>query len=262
MSRSLKMLAAISVIVGYATITLAANSLVVSNSGKKTFFSKITQDSSGNLIVKSGNVSRKIKYGTYKYARVPLPSLVRKAAKALRYKKYDTAVSLFKKAYGEYRFLGWDAFCVYGSAQADMEMGKKKQAIDGLLRLKGAPSDPEKMPFYIKAKRLLAQLYVDEAQFDKAKVVLKELGACNDDAVAAFSNNLLAEILMKQGKRKDATLMYLRTALLFSKKNTKERPEALANVVKILKEDKNNKYKIFEKKLKEDYPSSKYIKNL
>lgn len=262
MSRNLKMLAAIAFFAGLVSITYAENPFVVSNSGKKSFFSKITQDSSGNLSVKKGKIARKIKAGTYKYARIPLPSLVKKAAKALRKKEYDKAVPLFKKAYSDYKFLGWDAFCVYGSAQASMGMGKKQDAVQGLLRLKGKPKDPGNMLYYIKAMRLLAQIYVDESQFDKAKVVLKELGACNDDAVAAFSNNLLGDILMKQGKTKDASLMYLRTVLLFSKKNSKERPEALSKVVKILKADKNNNYKKFEKMLRADYPSSKYTKSL
>jgi predicted negative regulator of RcsB-dependent stress response len=256
------MLVAIIVIVGQAAITYAEKPFVMSKSGKKTYFSKITQDSSGNLSVKSGSISRKIKAGNYKYARVPLPSLVKKAAKALRAKKYDSAVSLFKKAYAEYKFVGWGAFCVYGSAQAYMDMGEKNKAIKSLLRLKGKPRDPDNMPYYIKAKRLLAQVYVSENQYDNAKIVLKELGSCNNDDVAAFSNNLLGDILVKQGKRKDATLMYLRTALLFSKKNSKERPEALLKVIKILKEDKNNKYKTFEKMLRADYPSSKFIKSL
>ncbi|NOY74859.1 MAG: tetratricopeptide repeat protein [Kiritimatiellaeota bacterium] len=261
MTRIVKMLVAITVVVGLSAIVCAERPFVVMKSGKKEFFDKVTADGV-NLRVKKGSIARKIRKGDYKYARVPLPTLVRKAAKALGSKKYDSAVSLFKKAYDEYKLLGWDAFCVYGSARASVDMGKKKQAVDGLLRLKGKPEDPDKMLYYIKAKRLLAQLYVDDAQFDKAKVVLKELGACKNDAVAAFSNNLLGDILMKQGKRKDATLMYLRTALLFSEKNTKERPAALFKVIEILKQDRNNKYKDFEKILRKDYPMSKFTKSL
>jgi predicted negative regulator of RcsB-dependent stress response len=188
--------------------------------------------------------------------------MVRKAAKALRSKKYDEAVKIFKKAYREYKLLGWGAFCVYGMSQAYNDSGKKDEAISAVLKLKGKPKDPDSVKYYIKAKRLLASLYVQATKYDDAKKVLKELAACNDDSVAAFSNNLLGDILLKEGKRKDATLRYLRTVLLFSKKNTKERPEALIKVIKILKEDKNNKYKDFVKILKKDYPSSKFTTNL
>lgn len=261
MGRILKMSAAIAVIVGFSTITYAEKPFVVGKSGAKKFFDAIRADG-GNLVVKDGKISRKIHKGDYKYARVPLPSIVKKAAKALNKKKYDAALALYKKAYAEYKLLGWGPYCVYGMGKAYADAGKKNDAISALRLLKSKPLDPATWQWYIKVKKNLAQLYVDNGKFDDAKLVLKELGSCNDDAVAAFSNNLMGDILMKQGKRKDAVLMYLRTALLFSKKNTKERPQALAKVIRILKEDRNNKYKDFEKILRTDYPSSKFTKNL
>ena len=261
MSGIVKMSVAIVVVACFSTIVFAERPFVMMKTGKRPTYDKITEDG-GNLRVKKGTVSKKIRKGDFLYARVPLPSIVKKAAQALHSKKYDESINLFKKAYQEYKLLGWDTFCVYGLAQAYDESGKKDKAVSTLNLLKGKPKDPENFKYYIKAKRRLASIYVDEKKFDKAKVVLKELGSCNNDAVAAFSNNLLGDILLKQGKRKDATLMYLRTALLFSKKNKKERPEALLKVVKILKEDRSNKYKDFEKILKAEYPSSKYTKSL
>ena len=98
---------------------------------------------------------------------------------------------------------------------------------------------------------------------DKALEVLRKLAASPDDSAAAFANVTRGDILLKQGKSsKDALIMYLRTALVFTKSNKKERPLALFKVVKLLRKENNNKSTIFEKMLREDYPNSPYLKDL
>ena len=119
------------------------------------------------------------------------------------------------------------------------------------------PVDREKIARYLEAKKLLAELYIEKSNYPAAQTVLKELGNARSSSIAAFSNVKQGDILLKQGKKKDALLMYLRTVLLFNKSNTKERPEAFRKTISILKGDKNNKYLVFEKMAKADYPNFK-----
>ena len=242
----------------------AEKPFVVLKTGKKVIASKITADSSGNLTVSTGSVSRQIKKNAYKYARVPItqaPEVVR-MIKAFRSKQYSDVTMTFKSAYKKYRDLGWGSACIYLAAESLNRLNKKSAALAKLDMLK-TPTNPLEMKDYYKALRLQATLCVDTDKLDKAMDVLSKLAASPDPSAAAFANNTRGDILLKQGKpTKDALLMYLRTALLFNKNNKKERPEALFKIVKMLREEKNNKAQEFEKTLRQDYPDSKYLKDL
>lgn len=217
---------------------------------------KITSDSKGVLTYTASGFSQKIKPGDYEYARIPKPKEVNNAFNKLKSKKYDETVKEFEKAYQDYRYLGWDVYCIYYGAYALDKDGKKAEAIAMINRLTEMPEDRSKLPQYMEAKKLLAELYIEQSKFNEAQDVLKELGTAQSSAIAAFANVKQGDILLKKGKRKDALLMYLRTVLLFDKNNKKERPEALQKTVEILKGDRNNKYLVFEKMLKTDYPEA------
>ena len=237
---------------------------VVQKNGKKVVASKITADSSGNLTVVTGSVSRRVKRSAYKYARVPInqaPEVMR-MIRAFRGKKYSDAAAMFKSAYQKYHYLGWGTTCIYYAAESLNRLNKPSAALAKLSLLK-TPADPSEMSHYYKALRLQATLCVQADKLDEAMNALGKLAASPDPSVAAFANNTRGDILLKQGKpTKDALLMYLRTALLFSKNNKKERPEALVKIVKMLRAEKNNKAQDFEKMLRQDYPGSKYLKGL
>jgi len=223
---------------------------------------KITADSQGVLTYKKGQISQKIKPSAYLYARIPMPKKIRDASSKYKAKKYSEASSQFSKCYNEYKYLGWDVFCIYYDAMALDKLGKKSEAIVKIKLLEKIPLDRKKVKMYFEAKKNLATLYISMDQFNDASTILTQLGMSNNDSIAAFANNANGDILAKQGKKKDALLMYLRTVLLFPKTNKKERPAALVKTAKILKADKNNKYLDFEKILKTDYPGSKYISEL
>ena len=247
-----------------AAMVAAEKPFVVLKTGKRNVVSKITADSVGNLTVTSGSVSRQIKKSLYKYARVPInqaPEVVR-MIKAFRGKQYSDVAAMFQSAYQKYRYLGWGSACIYLAAESLNRLNKKPEALAILDMLK-APANPLEKKDYYKALRLQATLCVDANEADKAMNALSKLGASPDPSVAAFAYNTRGDILLKQGKStKDALLMYLTTALLFDKNNKKERPEALLKIVKILRAEKNNKAQDFEKMLKQDYPGSKYLKDL
>lgn len=221
---------------------------------KKITADKITSDSKGVLTYSASGFSQKMKPNGYIYARIPKPTEIFKAFSKLKSKKYADAAKYFESAYKKYRYLGWNVYCIYYEAYALEKLGKKAEAIVKIKKLDETPKDKTKMRRYMEAKKLLADLYIAENKFEPAQEVLKELGGAQDPAIAAFANNKQGDILAKKGKNKDALLMYLRTVLLFDKHNKKERPEALAKTVKLLKDSKNNKYLVFEKMLKADYP--------
>jgi predicted negative regulator of RcsB-dependent stress response len=244
-------------IAGFGIAATSADKPFIQTKNKKIVADKVTSDSRGVLSYTASGFSQKIKPGAYLYARIPKPKAVSKAFSRLKSRKYADAAKAFEKAYKDYRYVGWDVYCIYYGAYALEKAGKKAEAIARLNLLKKQPKDKTKINKYMEAKKLLAELYITDSKFPEAQKVLKELGAAPGEDIPAFANVKQGDILLKQGKRKDALLMYLRTVLLFDKSNKKERPEALKKTVEILKGDRNNKYLVFEKILKTDYPGAK-----
>jgi len=252
------------------TVSLAAGGLfaqkpfVLTATGKKRTYDKITSDASGTLTVTAGKISQKIKTSAYKYAWVPLQQApeVSNMYRAYKARKYTDVVVAFNPAYKKYRHLGWECFSILMVAKALNNLGKTPAAISKLELIKGKPDNPTESKYYFQAKRLLAELYVKNANLDKAKNALKDLSQSKDDAIVAFANNIRGDIYLKEGKTKDAIIEYAKTALLFEKTNKKERPEALRKIVQLLRQEKNNKAKNFEKILRQEYPGSKYLEGL
>lgn len=235
----------------------AEKPFIINKQGKKITADKITSDSKGTLTYTAKGFSQRMKPGQYKFARIPRPKSITSALSKIRSKQYDAAVKALDKCYQQYRYLGHDVDCIFYAAYCLEKLGKKSEAIAKINKLTEKPKDTSKMKKYMETKKLLADLYIAESKFKDAEEVLKELSGAQSPAIAAFANNKRGDILLKKGERKDALLMYLRTVLLFNKTNKKERPEALFQTIKILKDDRNNKYLEFEKILKTDYPSAK-----
>jgi predicted negative regulator of RcsB-dependent stress response len=241
----------------------AQKPFVMTAANKKQTYDKIT-DNNGILTAKAGPIVRKLKPSQYKYAWIPLnqaPELA-KMVRAYNAKKYAEVASLFKQAYPKYHRLGWQCPIILVTAKALNNLGKKSAAIAKLELVKKMPLNTSEFREYFKAKRLLAELYVQTGKFDKAKSALKDLGKSNDDSIVAFANNIRGDIYLKEGKTKDAVIEYAKTALLFGKNNRKERPQALSKIVELLRKEKNNKSTNFEKMLRSDYPDSPETKNL
>ena len=243
-------------------IEAATPPFVMKKGNRKAVYDKITADSRGVLLVQKGKIKTKINPKDYIYAHIPMPSDVKSAFTELKKKNYVSAADKLKNMYSKYKYLGWGDFCIYMAGQGYDIAGKKSDAIDVLERLMEPPADPQSLAHYYGAKKILAKLYVETGKYDKAKRVIRELSGANNDEIAAACNNLLGDILLKEGKTKDAKLMYMRTALLYDSKNRKERPEALVKIIKILKSEKNNKALEFKKILETDYPGSKYLQSL
>ena len=259
-----KTILALTLFATFTTALFAASKkpFIVKKGGRKEYYDTITADSRGVLMLKKGKITKKIKPGAYNYAHILMPSDIKKSVGLLKSKKYSEAAAQFQKLYAKYKFLGWGAFCAYAGAQALDAAGKKPAAISSLTLVSKMPVDPSEQRYYFRGQKLLATLYVDTSNFDKALRILQKLSKSNDNSTVAFSNNMIGDLFAKQGKNKDAKLMYMRTALLFDQKNKKERPEALVKIIKMLKKEKNNKALEFEKILKVDYPGSHYIQEI
>ncbi len=230
---------------------------------KKLLAVSITSDTNGILTYKTKSLTQKLNPEEYVYARIPMPTEIRRAAKKLKSKKYADVTSELGKAYKKFRFLGWDVFCKYYIGVALEKQGKTAEAITTLNEIVEPPKDKKKMADYFKAMKLLVTLYIADAKFDKADSILTKIGSADDQEIFVFVNNSRGDIFSKKGKYKDALLMYMRTIMFCTKENNKkERAEALLKVIKILKADKNNRYREFEKMLKTDYPTSPLIKKL
>ncbi|HOK04691.1 MAG TPA: hypothetical protein PLN24_05515 [Victivallales bacterium] len=244
-------------------ILLAEEITVTKKDGGTVRANFVKVDPNGDIWIKQGAVQQKIKSVDYSYARLKdKPAEIDSAEKALAAKDFAKAATAFADAYQKYKFVGFDVLCIYGEASALAGQGKKVEAINRLKTLDGYELlDEEKTVEYYDAKKLLATLLIDESKFDDALKVLAQLGQANDDDIAAFGFNSRGDILLKQNNKKDAVLMFLRTALLFPKEN-KERPYALLQIANTLKEMKDNRGSTFAEMLKTDYPGNPLIAQL
>lgn len=216
----------------------------------------IDVDSSGTITYKEGNFTSKLKTGEYTIVHLSkTPQEIADAEKKVKDEKYEDAIEDFKKLYtSKYKFLGYDMTCLYWEAFCLDKLNKKGEAIEVLKKFDELEAHDKKQESeFFNAKRLLAGIYIDQNKFDSAYPVLTQLGNTEDDNLAAYSFNARGEILKKQDKKKDAVLMFMRTALLFPKKNT-ERAESLVNIANLLKEMNDNRGSKFAELLKKDYP--------
>ncbi|HCE42717.1 MAG TPA: hypothetical protein DET40_04145, partial [Lentisphaeria bacterium] len=220
-----------------------------------------SSDANGDIALKQEKFTVKIKASDYKYARLAkMPDEITAADKKFDDQKYADAMADYKKLYTLYRYVGFDVYCIYKEAACLEKLGKKD---DALARLKTLDTyqcaDPKKLPDLFDAKKLQATIMIDLNKFDEALKVLADLGNSEDENLSAFSFNARGDILVKQGKKKDAVLKYMMSALVFAQQN-KERPRALSQVAKLLKELNDNRYSKFYDILKKDYPDSQYLK--
>lgn len=235
----------------------ALSGLIVKKDGKQVKADTITDvDATGTVTYKEGNFTSKLKPGEYNYIRLTkTPQEITDAEKKVKDGKFEDAIGDFRKLFSsKYKFLGYDMTCLYWEAFCLDKLNKKGEAVEVLKKFEGMdPKDKKQEVEFFNAKKLLSSIYIDQNKFDDAYPVLTELGNTEDDNLAAYSFNARGEILKKQGKKKDAVLMYMRTALLFPKKNT-ERADSLINISNLLKEMNDNRGTKFAEILKKDYP--------
>ena len=203
----------------------------------------------------------KIPRGRYLYAWIPKPKEISEADVLFDSNLPEKAVAAYRAAYAKYNLLGWDVYCIYRESEALALLNQKAEALAKLDQLKDyKTSNPHLLPHLALAKRLNAKLCIELGKYDQALQILKEMTSGTDDSNAAFGFMAKGDILKKQNKNKEASLMYLQTVLLF--RHAPERPEALAKLYTVLQEMKDPNAAKFGEMLKREYPDSSFTKQI
>ena len=254
----------LAVTLSLSALTLSAIEVTIEKKeGQPAKGEYISSEANGDITLKQDKFTVKVKATDYKYARLAkMPDEIAAADKKFADQKSADAMADYKNLYNLYRHVGYDVYCIYKESACLEKLGKKE---DALARLKTLDSyqcaDPKKLSDLFDGKKLQATILIDLNKFDDALKVLADLGNSDDDNLAAFSFNARGDILVKQGKKKEAVLKYMIPALIFAQQN-KERPRAICQVANLLKELNDNRSSKFADILKKDYPDSQYVKEL
>ena len=218
---------------------IAARPFIVRSDKKKIEVSSLDANAQGVLTYKIKGFSQKLKPGQYIYAHAPMPEDVKNASRKFRAGQYKDAAKAFKEAYNTKRFIGWGSYCIYNAAKALIKVNQQGAAIDTLEILKDFPVDPEDSKYFLKAKKLEADILIKEKKLEKVAKVLNLLSKGSDQATAMFANNAKGDLLSAQGKDNEALYMYMRNILLYNPDNSPESVKAIKRVVEILKAQNN-----------------------
>ena len=250
----MKMVRNISIVLVSVIMFISASSLtaegpfIVKKDGKKIMAKSILADSNGVLTIKTGSMTTKLKPRAYRYARIPMPAEVKTAGGKYKAKRYADATRAFDLAYKKYRYLGWDAYCVYYAAKSFEHLKKRAELLKRVQLLPDVqPSDPDKVVFWLKAKQLEATVLIEDKKLEEAGKVLDAIAKGTDQSSAMFANNAKGDILTSQGNESEALFMYMRNLILFPQDKSKEFQKALDRVVEILKAQQNPQAAEYEK---------------
>jgi len=210
----------------------------------------ISADEKGTIslkLVRGGN--QKFKKGKYLSAHCPKPKILKKAVKLAKEKKFDEALNSLKKAFSSYCYLGWAGEISLLRSKLYKRSKKFKDA-QKVIR------EGMRFPMNTKSKDALKRAEIDILislkHYDKAETALKNLNSLESETVI-FRNSSTGKILEAKGLKEEAVLQYLKTILLFSKSH-KPRKDAYKQVIRLLKDMNDNRYKDFAKQMKADYP--------
>ncbi|MFA6293840.1 MAG: hypothetical protein WC637_18775 [Victivallales bacterium] len=259
-----RLICTLSVLTSLSAIALSAVEIIIEKKeGAPIKAEYVGSDANGDITYKEEKFTLKIKANDYKSARIAkIPDELLAADKKLADQKFQDALTDYKNLYNRYRYVGFDVYCIYRECVCLDKLGKKEDALARLKTLDAYQNlDPQKKPDLSEVKKLQASILIDLNKLDDANKVLTELGNSDDDNLAAFSFNARGDILLKQGKKKEAVLKYMVPALVFNVQN-KERARALCQVANILKELNDNRSTKFADMLKKDYPDSPFVKEL
>jgi len=225
---------------------------------------EMTADTEGNLTYKVDKIQTQMKKKDYDFAWIPMPKEIKDTNKKFKDKDYAGALEEYKKNYTSFKFLGWDAYCLYRESECLAEMGKKDDAMKKLAELRSLKiEDQEKQGKYVmEGCKLLADIYLEKGDMKSADELLAKVSMeSEDDNIAAQALIHRGDLLAKMNNKREAALMYLRVAIMFQKSN-KYRAEAICKAANSLKEQNDNRESKWAGLLKKDYPDSPLIKEL
>jgi len=217
---------------------------IIDRTGRRAVGVALTAEKNGTLRLqlKAGGPVQTFKPGTYRYAYIPKPAEIARIEQLFAAGKNADVEKQAPLLFEKYKFLGWGDHVAYLHGGVLLRQGKAAEALDVFDRGK---------PYTVLHGSELLEGRVDAlivlGKEDDARRELANLAKSDDRNVAAFVFNARGRLLVKQGKKKDAVLEYLKTLLLFKPGVVSAaRKEARANVVALLKDLKDPRAKEFE----------------
>jgi len=221
-----------------------AEAWVEERSGKKIRGAGLEQQTAdGTLLLDLGGAKRTFPKGTYNRAYVDMPGAVKKLQDVFNGGDFALVQKVAPKILDEYGYVGWGDLVCYFLGMVDVERGNFKAALSRF----------EQGKQYRGANGMtLAQGYAlalaGLKQNEPALQLLGNIVSRGNDEAAGFAFNLRGKIYASQGKKHEAVLEYLKTLIVLkSEAADRDRKEAKSQVVALLKEMGDPRYKEFEK---------------
>lgn len=229
--------------------------------GRELEVSELDADSSGNLTFVLDGEKYLLPERMWDYVKMPKPELVETADKMLANKQYREAADVFKVLAEKYKYQGWHMYCLMKSAEALQHLNQPLELLpllESAVAQKPRGSETE-IEARVNMNFMLAELYMKLGKISKAEALFDEVTGADDDILAAKSYNAKGDILRRRGEKQRALLVYMRPVIMFSH-GVKSREYSLAQVVQLLRENKDERQSIYLEMLKNEYPDSEHIK--
>ena len=254
-----------------AAQTASAKPVIMKTDGEEIRAALVELTQSGDYryaeSTKDGSPKLQIRKNQVRWAWVPKPDDVKKADKLLEDKKYDEAATAFASAAKSWGPLGWEPYCKLRQAEALDGAGKQSEAIKVLEPLKDySNASPRNEADLSAAYELLIKFYAGIKAWDKGLELSKKMMYAGDAAAvsALFARGDIlsarATETNSQDDRRDAFNAYAQVSLLFPKST--RAAEATFRAYQTLTALNDARAKLFADKLKKDYPTSSYAKQL
>lgn len=233
----------------------AGDCVIVAADGREIRSDRIKALPNGTLeyLSPDGKRTERLARGRYRYAYVPKPPSVAEADLKFTEQQWSSAAVLYRKAGTEYKWLGWEPYCVRMAADALTRAGEKAQALEALRTLHGSgEASPHTAHDRALADNLLAKLLIEAGQYEEAQKILDAQARLDDPELVFEAYFQSAAVLHDLGKRRDAARLFYQTALLFPQ--NARRPDALYYAWSLLAELKDPNADKLAEMLKREYP--------
>lgn len=235
---------------GWAEESLTTEYYVVNKLNRPVYGAAISADGDGNISLRlASGATQNFRPGAYLSAHCPKPGVLATASQLLDQGQWMEALALLEPAYAEFRYLGWAGKIGQMKGRALSALGRHSEAIAALEESLASEADELQQS---KLQAVLIDSLIGAGEYDRAQQRLAELKSLTPDAVA-FRHNRLGRILDEKGQKKEAVLQYLKTVLLVDRSSRFRKP-AYEQVIALMKEMKDERYREYEKRMREEYP--------
>lgn len=208
---------------------------VIAADGAKHEGDSIAADANGNLKLKAGVATKTFPARSYRRAWVPKPRPVVQAEKLYEAGKYDEANRLLGPAFGQYKFLGWGATIAELRGKAALADNNAREAE---IQFKNGLPFAQTKSEQVMLRVGMARAMIEQNRLDDARKLVDAM-ATVDPELAPKVYHVKGYLQEKSGEQKQAVLEYLKVVLIYEDAG-EERKLALQNVVRILRDMKDN----------------------